>query len=212
MISLPAGISMSDVRQWLWGGWFLFREHEGEPLQPGRLGHDDHDDPEYDDEPRYVIYDIRGNGVPVRRRLTYPHWPICGSLNLDGYAVYLARRQLRQYRRTYNDECLNVEFPRKWDVLKRIGHKVNSICPYSVEVIKAAFNPKYYTYSEAVQMMDTGQACSVALNPQLIVAGPLVYHRNKLIANIEGDKIVPMTPDRRRVSRIVKFFEGRVRL
>jgi hypothetical protein len=79
-------------------------------------------------------------------------------------------------------------------------------------VVAAVFSPKYYTYSEALIMMESGQAVSVALNPHVIVAGEMVYYRNNLVAQIAEGKITPMDAEDRQVSRILKFFEGRVRL
>jgi hypothetical protein len=70
----------------------------------------------------------------------------------------------------------------------------------------------YYTYTQALNMMETGQATSVALNPHLIVAGQLVYYRNHLVAKMDGQRIIPMGCDNARIRRIIKFFEGRVTL
>lgn len=204
MISLPSGIGWDDVRQWLAGGWFLFRSTPDGALRPAQL-HERHD--EY-----WTVRDLDGRTFRCIRSNTFPFWPQCGAINLDGYAVYVTRAQRRLYRRTYNDQCTSITVPRKWDVMKRAGTKAGRLTPNSEMVVAAVFSPKYYTYSEALIMMESGQAVSVALNPHVIVAGEMVYYRNNLVAQIAEGKITPMDAEDRQVSRILKFFEGRVRL
>jgi hypothetical protein len=81
-------------------------------------------------------------------------------------------------------------------------------------VIKAVFNPVYYNYDRALQLLDEGWV-SVALNPHLIVAGipeeQLVYYRGKLLARVHDGELQPMDSSNPRNIRILKWFNGRVR-
>lgn len=206
MIPLPEDIGWSDIRQWLHDGWFLFRPTAIDELRPGCLSED------IDRPHRYNVCDLDGREFPFLRGNVFPCWPKCGAVNMDGYAAYIERIPQRVYRRTYNINCVKLSIPRKWDVMKRVGTGIGELSPLSKDVVKAVFKPIYYRYSQATEMMDTGQAVSVALTPYLVVAGGTVYYRNNLVANIEDGKITPMAKQEVTVNRILKFFEGRVRL
>ena len=201
MKCIPEDVSRADVAQWLQGGWFFWKRNEEATMQPAQLVPGDGE---------YMVRLMDGTDRPMHRTQLYPHWPQCGAVNLDGFAVYIERQQVRQYRRTYNDMCLTVDVARKWDVMKKFGTDVVNVTPNTPAVVNAAFNPKYYSYSDALDLMETGRAVSVALNRNLVVAGPLVYYRNKLVAKITGQHIVPVGVASSRISRILKFFEGRV--
>ncbi len=201
MNCLPDSLTVADVGQWLNGGWFLFERDDR--LVPGKL---------VVTREEYQVQDVHGQTYGMIRAQTFPFWPACGALNLDGFAVYVERRQQRQYRRTYNEQCVTLTVPRKWDAMKKNGTDATNICPNSPTVVEAVFNPIYFTYSQALDMMDTGRATSVALNPHLIVAGTLVYYRNALVAKMEDQRIIPVGCDISRIRRIIKFFEGRVTL
>lgn len=205
MKSIPEDVSMVDLHQWLGQGWFFYKE--GETLVPAQLV----------DEMR--ISTIDDNCYHVQYSLTFPFWPVCGALNLDGYAIYLERLQRRQYRRTYNSRCLSLTIPRKWEVMKSpvasaVG--ISTLTPDDHEVIKAAFEPKYYTYTSAMRMMHTEGWVSVALNPYVIVSGGHekchVYYRRKLVGTIKDGCLTPIGAQDARIRRIIKFFEGRVRV
>lgn len=201
MMSLPRTIDNSDVIQWLEGGYFYFRPCEEADLIIASLAMVDDcltavglDDAHY-----------RWNADNV-----FPHWPECGAINLEGYAVHVKRLAVRQYRRTYNDAGLSVHVPRKWDVMKRFGTDSGRVNPNSAAVVEAVFRPRYYTYSHFVDSMFG--AVSAALNPHVIVTRNLVYYRGELVAKLLDDKIVPFGCDKDRVQRLVKHFDGRVRL
>jgi len=208
MKAIPESLCVEDVGQWLHGGWFLFKSSEEGTLIPGRLVR------EYDDNDGEILYirDLDDGLFPLKRKWTFPFWPACGAVNLEGYAVHIARTQMRMYRRTYNDQCTTVHIPSKWDVMKAHGSRVCNVTPASPSVIKAVFSPRYYSYEEAVRMMDKGEAVSVALTPYIIVTEDMVYYRNRLIASIKDGKLVPIGGPIRQLGRIIKFFGGRVRL
>ena len=203
MNCLPEDLRVNDISQWLQGGWFFWKRSEEQEPEPAQITPGGE---------AYEVITMDGVRAPLRNRHAFPYWPACGAVNLEGFAVYVERRQVRQWRRTYNDQCVTVHVPRKWDVMKRQGADAVSINANSRALVRALFKPKYFTYSDALLMMETGQAVSVALNRQLVIAGTLVYYRNKLVAKITDQKLVPVGTDARRLGRIVKFFEGRISL
>lgn len=207
MNPIPNNLSQDDIGQWLQGGWFLAKANADSAPEPGQLcGVDD------------VLgwADMEGNQYPLVHDFIFPHWPRCGAVNLDGYAVIVEREQMRQYRRTYNDRCVTLHIPRKWDVMKKFGTAMGSMgCNHPV-IVAAVFSPRYYTFSQAIGMIEYDQWLSVALNPHLVIAGAddvyMVYYHNKLIGSIKDGKITPLGTQEGRIRRIIKFFEGRVSL
>ena len=177
MDCVPVNVHMSDVWQWLGRGWFFHENNDGE-LVPARI--------EQRNDEEFWVYDTKGGEYEYYHARTFPHWPACGAVNLQGLAVIIDRQQTRQYRRTYNSRCVLLSIPRKWDAMKRHGY-VSGLTPDSAEVVEAVFNPSYVTYSRALERLDSGWV-SVALNPYLIVAGSreeqLIYYRGKLLARI----------------------------
>jgi hypothetical protein len=138
---------------------------------------------------------------------------MCGAVNLDGYAVFINRQSRQQYRRTYNSRCLTVDVPRKWDVMKAAG--TLTVTADSADVVNAAFNPVYYSYSDAMLKLSEG-CVTVALNPHLVLAGDgdnmLVYYRCELVGKIVRNQLVPIGGDETRLRRLLKFFDGRITL
>lgn len=201
-VAIPQDVMMHDVWQWVGRGWFWHKA--GGQQVPAEL--------EQVSEEVYRVICTNGDEHPFRRKECFVHWPQCGAVNMQGYAIVLNRTQQRQYRRTYNSRCLTLDIPRKWDAMKRY-ESVKKITADSPEVVVAAFEPTYYTYSTALGLLEQGWV-SVALNPFLIVAGTpeeqLIYYRSKLTARIEGGKLVPLDPTNSRNRRIMKWFDGRV--
>lgn len=203
MMSIPDDLAVHDIGQWLNGGWYLFKRNDDSAPEPAKLG---------TRRDEYCNIDLEGEAHDLVNDMTFPFWPPCGAINMKGFAIYVERRQVRQYRRTYNEQCLIITVPRKWDVMKKMGTSAPNLCPNSPEVVREVFSPCYYTYTMALQMMESGHSTSVALNRHLIVAGPLVYYRNVLVAKMDGQRIVPMGCEDSRIRRIIKFFDGRVTL
>ncbi len=209
MKPLPSDINTNDISQWLEGGWFLFQSVDKEGLEPAQVVFN------HDNE-QWSVVDIEGKTHPFLRSSIFPVWPECGSLNLEGFAIYLQREQQRQWRRTYNDRCLTLTVPRKWDVMKMFGTEVTNVAPDHSVVVRAAFTPRYYTFSDALTKIENERWLSIALNPHMIIAGAennyLVYYRGKLIAHITNGKIISLGLKIERIQRLLKFFEGRVTL
>ncbi len=207
MQPLPMDLSRDDTWQWLNNGWFWY-DDDGEGLLPCYLSQDDRD-------ADYVVTDADGRSHVFEQSRVYIHWPACGAINMDGFALYVQREQTRQYRRTYNKRCIKLDIPRKWDVMKRHSW-VRSINPDTPALVAATFTPKYYNYSAAVSKLGDHRGwVSVALNPYLVLAGEvdshMVYYRGKLLARVEDTVLVPLDDSNPRNRRILKYFDGRVR-
>jgi hypothetical protein len=217
MDHLPHDLHDRDVYQWLGQGWCLVNV-DGTPL-PATLD-------SVEDEQSYIYcsyikqtedHKYRTFGAMFDREDVRPHWPRCGSINIPGLkiAVYLRRYQQRQYRRTYNGRCLRLEVPRKWDAIKVLGPEVANYDPDHLEVVLAAFAPQYYGYNQAITMLDDDWF-SVAINPNVLLVGSredhLVYWQGEAVARITRGVLNPFGATRRRARRMLKYFEGGVRL
>ena len=202
MQTIPPDVTHHDVWQWLNNGWFWYQDRDG--TVPARL---DQDGPEH-----FIVSCADGTEKPYRRSLCFPHWPDCGAVNLQGFAIIVERQQIRQYRRTYNHRCVDIDVPRKWDVMK-LHPWVRSISGDHPEVVVAVFTPNYYPYTRALELLESGWV-SVALNPYLIVAGKredhVVYYRSKMAGRVVNGKLIPLDPNNPRSRRILKWFDGRV--
>lgn len=203
MQPIPSDVCLDDVWQWLNRGWFFY-DHEG-TLVPATMVQVDRRE--------FAVQTTGGDEYAFKTGKCFPHWPVCGAVNLQGFAMIVTRQQVRQYRRTYNNRCVLIEVPRKWEVMKRHPF-VKSINPDHPEVVNALFNPEYYSYDRVLELLDGGWI-SVALNPYLIVAGErrdhLVYYRGKLLARVQEGELLPLDHTNPRNLRILKFFNGRVR-
>lgn len=212
MIPLPKDIVAKDVTQWLGEGWF-YAELTPNVFSVARLlvanGEENkayltllYNDPDKDVE------------ITCGFNQLYAFWPECGSLNIvpnkeqkiDGkYAVHLARLQKKQWKRTYNAYCLK---------LRVISHKTDdfSVSPDYSQVVAAAFNPEYFTYTEALDKFESGWR-SVAINPSLLVSNSprdeqIVYIDGELIGIIKEKKLTCFNPGLKR--RLLHHFDDLV--
>ena len=88
MQQIPDDVTPADVWQWLNHGWFWY--DDGEIRVPATI--------EDRDEEDLRVYPLGLDSVQFDRTTCFPHWPECGALNMNGYAVYLHRNPARQYR------------------------------------------------------------------------------------------------------------------
>lgn len=198
MISLN-DITEHDIHQWLNGGWIdvngtvkKYHSVVGDVIRV-------YNDAETDLED-YPVSECRA------------HWPQCGAVNVDGYAVVITRSSRQQYRRTYNSRVLTTDLPRKWDVMKALGTQI-AHRPDDAGLVQAAFRPRYFAYAEALQQLDMGWV-TCAMTPYLVLAGNseehLLYYRGTLVGTISGSELTPIGDDPRTVTRLLKFFDGRI--
>lgn len=186
MIELPEDISWDDVHQWLAEGVFLAKRPKSKEFDVA------------------VLRRTREDGVAVvfakdALRATVPksdvrcHWPTCGSVNYDGkFALYVQRRQRRQWRRTYNHRCIDVQVPGRWHLLKQYPAQDLEVNQNSWEYLDAVFSPTYPTMGDAITMLRDRP--SVAVTPHLILVGrpdTAVYYRGALAGRIAGGLFHP---------------------
>lgn len=188
--NLPSDIEQDDVYQWLQDGWVL---HEGNVWR--FIG-----DVEYKRGEDEIYAVFRRNGdhevLPVSRVELV--WPTCGAINTEAegisLAVYVNREQRRQWRRTFNDRCVNVLQLGAWGNSKRLVSP-NRVTRITEELVEALFNPVYYTVNDAMRMI-RGGALSVAVNPQVTVVGDGkgqfgMYYRHTLVGGIKHGVFTP---------------------
>ena len=201
MIQLPDGMSHRDISQWLRDGVCLL---DGEPAY-FRGVHDE----------GAVLERLDGTSQMVRYREVSrlaAVWPRCGSLNVPGAAVYLHRRQMQHYRRTYNSRCLDVVIPGKWGLVKGENASVirHYADPMNRDVVRAAFNPEYPEWDDAIEMLDSQPL--VAISPYIILSAgavPGVYYRGRLCGRLRDDRFIPVGKGLP-AARAYKLLQGRV--
>ena len=198
---LPEGISDRDIDQWLSGGYYV--GFEGSVLRY-----------RYAEDGMVVGENQEGDEIRTPSQDVMVHWPLCGAVNVTGmaYAVYLKRRQARQWRRTFNMREIDVFVPDKWEIMKRFRAKgqVDLERVPMPRTANAAFHPVYPSMGSAAVMLDSTVAYTVALSPHVIVGGigkRRVYLREELVAMLDGKRVVPVT-DVRKARRIVKVLGG----
>lgn len=201
MQAIPRNVTLQDVWQWVNNGWFW--HDNGNNKSPAYM--ENHGG-------ELMVVRMDGSEHAFLHEECFPHWPNCGAVNVQGFAVILERQQSRQYRRTYNSRCIDLKIPRKWEVMKA-NPWVKMTNADMQEVVQAAFEPKYYSYTRALELL-SGSWVSVALNPHLIVAGQeddhVVYYRGKMVARVRGGRLEPTDPTNTRTRRILKWLDGRV--
>jgi hypothetical protein len=207
MIPLPKQITPQDVNQWLQHGWFV-AEYEGNQII-GQLR-------EFNGETMYM-YDLKTKRVKqVMTESVRVHWPMCGAINVGPIALYIIRRQLKQWRRTYNSRQVHMQIPRKWEAMKVYGDVLRDLSPDAPDVVAALFDPTYPVYDDAREDIQQGVAFSRALSPHIILAGTpdtlLVYNRGDLAGRIMGGRILPIGADEQSLARLLKHFDGRITL
>ena len=156
---LPEDIIAKDVTQWLDGGYFWACDDAGVFKIARLLGVGN-------EAKNAKVQLLDSDQAPLLKwNQLYAYWPVCGALNIredeNKFAVFLTRLQKKQWKRTYNSYCLKLRTIS--DKPDHFNCGADSVC-----VIKAAFEPEYFTYTEARSMLENGWT-SVAINPNLVV-------------------------------------------
>jgi hypothetical protein len=207
MIKFPHSQSRSDAIAWLNDGWFTttdgrvlrFCDVEEEGIVQAH---------QYDDDGEDYRTNVHFDDVRL-------HWPLCGSINLDKYAVHLVRRAARQWSQTYRPSLVDVVVPDKWHLMKRLGVRaVEDVSSNQYRVVKELFNPTYYSIDEAMMLMEREERESCAINPYVIIQRKgkgntySLFHRGTLTATLVGSRVVPYAP-MSKVRRLTKHLGGR---
>ena len=207
MISIPTTISSADLDQWLNNGWFLHKV--GKTSIPIRYG----------GYSPYKIYGTDIEGCPAEALLcnSFAHWPVCGAINLNRIALNVIRRQVRQYRRTYNSRQVRLCIPQKWGAVKLYGQEVTSYHANHVEVVKALFNPQYTSYAKAVASIKSNKTFSRAISRHIILVGTnkeniVVYYKGAMVATLVDDLLLPIEGVNSDIRKVLKYLKGSVYL
>lgn len=185
MVELPEDMTEDDLHQWLSEGYCLYHGKawaywgDAETNDDGQVR-------------RFGL--VRDDGVThVSLDEVQCFWPICGAINITkwgiGIGVYVERRQRRQWRRTFNANCVQVEVPNQWVVqqaFKSKRHPVHGVRQITLEMVDELFSPTYPSVREAVESIASGRAISVAVTPQVTLVGDgkgqhAVYYRTTLV-------------------------------
>ena len=136
-------------------------------------------------------------------------WPDCGCVNVSsGFAVYVQRRQNRQWRRTYNSREVSVTIPDRWELMKARGAPIST--PGEYEIAYAVHRADYPTIVTAETWLDCGMRMSVAISPHVILAGEgnkRIYLRDELVGVLQDGKVVP-TAGTSKARRVLKALGG----
>lgn len=208
MNPLPSDIVAKDVSQWLSEGWF-YAEYSKNLFRIGRLLHVSPDN-------NTAIVTFLGKEFKDELMLPfdklYTHWPQCGAINIlpseeqtwhGKFAMSLLRLQKKQWKRTYNSYCLKVRVIS--DVADHFNYGADS-----EPVIKAAFDPQYFSYTHAVKHMFPDGWRSVAITPNIIVSADksnsqMVFLDGEVIGTISGTRFTCFNPGLKR--RLLQHFD-----
>lgn len=199
MIKLPENMLGSDVEQWLWNTWF-WDAGEGRPL---RFQH-------VEDSSTIAASTLGGTMVLIDKEDVRAHWPACGAINVNEIALYVQRNQVRQYRRSYTSDFVDVEVPRKWDLMKK-GCRTRHLTGETAEVVEQLFNPEYPTLEDAVSELTRGEAHARALNRHVMLVGQadkiLVYYGgpHNLVGRLQENTLIPSVAGRKYALRVSKL-------
>ena len=211
MIPLPLDASNTDIEQWCnHGVVMVVLPDRTYPAWYRSVG------------PHRTI-EVRGLSDTVVPNLVlttqvFAHWPRCGSVNLPGqhYAVHAARLTQRQYRRTWHVAALNVVTPRAWDVARFVGTHPEALYISPDVLATACFSPEYPSLDEAEQRLLSGSAVTVALTPNVIMAGDeggkrMFYYHGELLAT-GYDRVLHAVGPEDQLRRITKLTGDRYRV
>jgi len=129
-------------------------------------------------------------------------WPLCGAVNVTSSvksaALYVQRRQIRQWRRGYNHRCVEATMLGEWGLRKMMAqpgadHDAGQVCRYLTTTSRVAFACFYPSYPEdtreAFERLDSGDWASVALSPYVTLCDytgnvAKVLYRKKVVGSV----------------------------
>lgn len=203
-LSLPDDITIRDVQQWLEGCYVYVGDqvamYRGGP-SPAR------GDSEDGTAVSAVVQYSNGSDSRVSVRDIRCFWPVCGAINRRVYmkpskqspvlyAMYVERRQRKQYRRSFTTSCVHTTIPSAWGLSKVIGQTdLSGYRKIWFDSAEELFSPTYYTPTQALQMIRDG-AFSVAVSPQLIICGDgkgqhSIYYRTMQVGGYSDGIFTP---------------------
>lgn len=220
-MKLAKDITFDDIAQWLDTGFFFYRNDAGRSILGRAVQFPRPNAPEL------IITDIADDNKTIEvkswDRITL-HWPMCGYVNMPDFNVAfdVTRLQMRQWCRTYNPHCVRVSIPCHYLVSRAVDEeawaKMRSMARSSSAcLVRALFNPVYYSYGEAVALLERKPDTwhTVAINASTLIsrAGHSLYdlyYRGEFAGSIE-DRV--FSPTNQTITRkVMKLFDGAVTL
>ena len=189
-LSLPDDMSVHDVEQWLSNAYCRVGGYIG-CLQGVMWGIEDEDEPTYAEQGEFDIGDDRIRTFYLSD--VECEWPVCGAINRTargmGYAIYVQRNQRRQWRRTFNFNCVSRHHIGGWGIRRRMPGNMDTPLRRSHQLASDIFDPVYYGPAEAMLRIEAGRAVSVAISPQITLVGDGkgqfgVYYRRDMVGGI----------------------------
>lgn len=152
----------------------------------------------YEGVPMRFRYEARGACIPWSALDSFKNlsWPKLGYRNMvssDGTIIAAHITATRNTRRGLYEECLNVTYsPATSIYLSNLTYPSHTTCMVQV------YYPKWYTFTEALTLLETKQAISVALNPDISLAVSVqspdksviydILFREKVVGSVLSDK------------------------
>ena len=152
----------------------------------------------YEGVPMCFGYEARSARIPWSALDSFKNlsWPKLGYRNMlssDGTIIAAHVTATRNTRRGLYEDCLNVTHsPATSIYLSSLAYPSLATCMVHV------YYPKWYTFTEALTLLETKQAISVALNPDISLAvsvqspdNAVIYDilfREKVVGSVLSDK------------------------
>jgi hypothetical protein len=207
MVELPDNMTLRDANQWMREGIVMYKDPKGE-VHPcmflEAIGEHADDEEEGDDYLELVVLEDLASGKRINAspHAVFCYWPRCVAYtykyapDVPAIAVQAVRRQTRQYRRTFNPNGFNAFVPNQPYLTRELPAGVVRMGCSLRAAAKHLFAPKFTPGAEALQMIDRGDALSVAVSPNLIVSkspyGRALYYRGRLAAKMLDGQLIPL--------------------
>lgn len=152
----------------------------------------------YEGVPMRSRYEARGARIPWSALDSFKNlsWPKLGYRNMlssDETIIAAHITATRNTRRGLAEDCLNVTYSPATSI-----YLSNQACLSHTTCMVQIYYPKWYTFTEALTLLETKQAISVALNPDISLAVSVqspdkeviydILFREKVVGSVLSDK------------------------
>lgn len=186
MIRIPEDVRGRDLSMWLNGCYFLVDQGQENYILGSYVEHG---------ETTVGYVTEFGEAKHCQAQDIACTWPVCGSINTEKVALYVQRLQRRQYKRSFNWDCVDLTIPNSWFLLTS-GVDVVLATRKGWPIVKELFYPEYITPREALELIVEGQKLSVAVDSNTILChnndNIKVYFRGELKALLSDRSLSPI--------------------
>jgi len=152
----------------------------------------------YEEVPMCFRYEARATSIPWSALDSFKSlsWPKLGYRNVlssDETIIAAHITATRNTRRGLAEDCLNVTYSPAASI-----YLSNQACPSHTTCMVQIYYPKWYTFTEALTLLETKQAISIALNPDISLAVSVqspdkaviydILFREKVVGSVLSDK------------------------